>query len=55
MQGTHDILSEERHIKDAVTRIVVETIKREWPQQWPSMIDELDAIYKQGVSKFLSI
>ena len=49
VQGTGDLLVEHRHIKDALTRIVVEMIKREWPQQWPTMVDELDAIYKLDV------
>jgi len=54
-QGTHDILHEQTHIKDAVSRIVVEMIKREWPQQWPSLMQELGAICKLGVSIALLI
>nr|XP_055027490.1 exportin-5-like [Misgurnus anguillicaudatus] len=40
-QGVHPILEEECHIKDALSRIVVEMIKREWPQQWPEMLTEM--------------
>ncbi|XP_073729012.1 exportin-5 isoform X2 [Misgurnus anguillicaudatus] len=39
--GVHPILEEECHIKDALSRIVVEMIKREWPQQWPEMLTEM--------------
>nr|XP_056708505.1 exportin-5 [Euleptes europaea] len=46
--GTQNILEEESHIKDVLSRIVVEMIKREWPQHWPDMLKELDALSKQG-------
>uniref|UniRef100_A0A1B0D7F5 Uncharacterized protein n=1 Tax=Phlebotomus papatasi TaxID=29031 RepID=A0A1B0D7F5_PHLPP len=35
------------HIKDALSRIIVEMIKREWPQQWTTLLAELsDACVK---------
>lgn len=34
-------ISEEPHMKDALSRVVVEMVKREWPQQWPSLLAEL--------------
>ncbi|TSP25427.1 Exportin-5 [Bagarius yarrelli] len=46
--GTHPILEEESHIKDALSRIVVEMIKREWPQQWPDMLKEMEALTTMG-------
>ncbi|XP_006882200.1 PREDICTED: exportin-5 [Elephantulus edwardii] len=46
--GTLSILEEENHIKDVLSRIVVEMIKREWPQHWPDMLVELDTLSKQG-------
>jgi len=46
--GTRDILSEQLHIKDVLSRVVVEMMKREWPQHWPSLLTELDALCKQG-------
>ncbi|XP_066552566.1 exportin-5 isoform X2 [Amia ocellicauda] len=46
--GTYPILEEECHIKDALSRIMVEMIKREWPQNWPDMLKELEALTKQG-------
>lgn len=52
-QGTHSILEEESHIKDALSRIVVEMIKREWPQHWPDMLKEMETLTKQGVSNLL--
>ena len=52
-KGTLGISSEHGHIKDALSRIVVEIAKREWPQQWMSMIKELDDISIQGVNFLL--
>ncbi|XP_048339603.1 exportin-5 isoform X2 [Sphaerodactylus townsendi] len=46
--GTQNTLEEESHIKDVLSRIVVEMIKREWPQHWPDMLDELDTLSKLG-------
>ncbi|XP_051816047.1 exportin-5 [Acanthochromis polyacanthus] len=46
--GTRSILEEESHIKDALSRIVVEMIKREWPQNWPDMLTEMEALTSQG-------
>uniref|UniRef100_A0A8C5K7C7 Exportin-5 n=1 Tax=Jaculus jaculus TaxID=51337 RepID=A0A8C5K7C7_JACJA len=46
--GTLNILEEENHIKDVMSRIVVEMIKREWPQHWPDMLMELDTLSRQG-------
>ena len=49
LQGTHDLLTEHAHIKDGLTRVVVEMAKREWPQQWPSFLQELSDICSLGV------
>ncbi|KAK9964002.1 hypothetical protein ABG768_005210, partial [Culter alburnus] len=46
--GTHPILQEECHVKDALSRIVVEMIKREWPQHWPDMLKEMEALTAMG-------
>ncbi|XP_076017062.1 exportin-5 isoform X2 [Genypterus blacodes] len=46
--GSHSILEEQCHIKDALSRIVVEMIKREWPQHWPEMLKEMEALSSQG-------
>ncbi|KAL7383977.1 hypothetical protein ABVT39_021708 [Epinephelus coioides] len=46
--GTHAILEEESHIKDALSRITVEMIKREWPQHWPDMLKEMEALTSHG-------
>lgn len=48
-QGTLSILEEENHIKDVLSRIMVEMIKREWPQHWPDLLLELDTLSRQGV------
>uniref|UniRef100_A0A673BIR6 Exportin-5 n=1 Tax=Sphaeramia orbicularis TaxID=375764 RepID=A0A673BIR6_9TELE len=49
--GTHSILEEESHIKDVLSRITVEMIKREWPQHWPDMLKEMEALTSQGESQ----
>lgn len=36
------------HIKDALSRIVVEMIKREWPQQWTTLLAELSDACNKG-------
>ncbi|MEQ2277490.1 Exportin-5, partial [Xenotaenia resolanae] len=46
--GTHSILEEESHVKDALSRIVVEMIKREWPQHWPDMLKEMETLSSHG-------
>ncbi|TMS04334.1 Exportin-5 [Larimichthys crocea] len=46
--GTRSILEEESHIKDVLSRITVEMIKREWPQHWPDMLKEMEALTSQG-------
>lgn len=34
-------IGEELHVKDALSRVIVEMVKREWPQQWPGLLAEL--------------
>uniref|UniRef100_A0A8C7KRF5 Exportin-5 n=1 Tax=Oncorhynchus kisutch TaxID=8019 RepID=A0A8C7KRF5_ONCKI len=46
--GTYSILEEESHIKDVLSRIIVEMIKREWPQHWPDMLKEMEALTSVG-------
>ncbi|KAM7318625.1 hypothetical protein ACRRTK_021737 [Alexandromys fortis] len=48
VNGTLSILEEENHIKDVLSRIMVEMIKREWPQHWPDLLLELDTLSRQG-------
>ncbi|XP_077585073.1 exportin-5 [Stigmatopora nigra] len=47
-QGTQPILQEESYIKDVLSRVVVEMIKREWPQNWPNMLEELENLSNEG-------
>ncbi|XP_021913044.1 exportin-5-like isoform X2 [Zootermopsis nevadensis] len=42
---------EHTHIKDALSRIIVEMVKREWPQQWPTLLVELQAACTRGGSQ----
>ena len=50
-EGASDILTEDLHIKDVIARIVVEIAKREWPQQWPSFLTELESLCSKGYLK----
>ncbi|XP_014204789.1 exportin-5 [Copidosoma floridanum] len=50
-EGTEPLLQEENHIKDALSRVVVEMIKREWPQQWPTLLAELSQACTRGESQ----
>lgn len=50
-EGTEPLLQEENHIKDALSRVVVEMIKREWPQQWPTLLVELSQVCNRGESQ----
>lgn len=43
-EGTEPLLQEEAHIKDALSRVIVELIKREWPQQWSTLLAELSEV-----------
>jgi exportin-5 len=46
--GVNDLIKEAVHIKDGISRIVVEIIKREWPQQWPNLLAELEVLCCKG-------
>lgn len=50
-EGMEPLLQEENHIKDALSRVVVEMIKREWPQQWPTLLAELSQACTRGESQ----
>lgn len=41
-------IGEESHMKDALSRVVVEMVKREWPQQWPGLLSELSDACASG-------
>ncbi len=47
-EGTGDLLAESAHIKDGVSRLVVEIAKREWPQHWPGLFSELESLCARG-------
>ncbi|XP_037870875.1 exportin-5 [Bombyx mori] len=36
------------HLNDALARVIVEMIKREWPQQWPTLLGELSDACTRG-------
>eukprot|EP00092_Neocalanus_flemingeri_P018049 GFUD01019534.1.p1 GENE.GFUD01019534.1~~GFUD01019534.1.p1 ORF type:complete len:1164 (-),score=281.09 GFUD01019534.1:284-3775(-) len=46
--GTRHLTVEHLFIKDALARVVVELVKREWPQHWPTLLQELDTLCRQG-------
>ncbi|RUS77141.1 hypothetical protein EGW08_015097 [Elysia chlorotica] len=47
-QGTLDILVEEQHIKDGVARILVELMKRVWPQLWDNLFTDFTLLCQNG-------
>ncbi|XP_059154978.1 exportin-5-like isoform X2 [Physella acuta] len=49
--GTHDILEEAQHIKDVISRVVVEIAKRDWPQCWANLFPEFAQICDKGVTQ----
>lgn len=50
-EGIEPLTREENHIKDALARIIVEMVKREWPQQWPTLLVELNQVCLRGESQ----
>lgn len=36
------------HLRDALSRVIVEMMKREWPQHWPDLLPDLYAIAAKG-------
>jgi exportin-5 len=49
VSGTHDLLAEKTYVKEKLASIVVEVAKREWPQHWTDMMDNLLRIAGMGV------
>lgn len=47
-EGTEHLLVEQAHIKEAVSKLLVEMVKREWPQQWPQLMEELNNVAVLG-------
>lgn len=43
-------LSDDQSVRSALVRILVVFIKRQWPNKWPSMLEELQNIGQHGVS-----
>ncbi|CAK1544693.1 unnamed protein product [Leptosia nina] len=41
---------ETAHLNDALARVIVEMVKREWPQQWPTLLAELSDACSRGHS-----
>lgn len=48
VQTTLEQKTPELFIMDGVGKIVVEMIKREWPQQWPTMLQEMETLSSRG-------
>ena len=49
LQGVQDIVTEQRYIKDGIAKNVVEMAKREWPQNWANMLQEINECAQMGV------
>ena len=48
-QGSGNLPDEPAHIKEQLSRIIVEIAKREWPQKWDSLLPDLNSICGLGV------
>lgn len=46
--GSGTDMNEPSYIKDGTARLVVEMVKREWPQQWPNFLQELTDLSQCG-------
>jgi len=47
-QGSGNLPDEPVHIKEALSRVIVEITKREWPQNWSSLLPDLNSICGLG-------
>jgi len=45
------MLEEMELIKEKLVVILLELVKREWPQNWPNIFDQLNSIAQQGPSQ----
>lgn len=50
-KGSIGILEEETYIKDAISRVLVEVIKHEWPMKWKTLLSDLYNLSEQGVTQ----
>ncbi len=48
LQSCEGDISRHIHLRDALSRVVVEMMKREWPQHWPNLLPELYEIASKG-------
>lgn len=48
LQSCEGDIRQQVHLRDALSRVVVEMMKREWPQQWPNLLPELFEIASKG-------
>jgi exportin-5 len=46
--GSGTDMNDPTYIKDGIARLVVEMVKREWPQQWPTFLQELTDLAQVG-------
>ncbi|XP_018497195.1 exportin-5 [Galendromus occidentalis] len=51
MRNLKCILSEAPHVKQAICRVVVEIVKREWPQKWPEFMPNLLNLANTGIAQ----
>lgn len=48
LQSCEDDFAQHIHLRDALSRVIVEMMKREWPQHWPDLFPELYNIAAKG-------
>ncbi|CAB3983469.1 exportin-5 isoform X2 [Paramuricea clavata] len=56
IQGcTNSLLDEPTYLNDVIAKLTVEIMKREWPQNWPDIIDNLSEISQKGPSQLFTV
>lgn len=48
LQSCEGDITQHLHLRDALSRVIVEMMKREWPQHWPNLLPELYEIASKG-------
>ncbi|PRP76017.1 exportin-5-like [Planoprotostelium fungivorum] len=51
MTGVGDILEEPQFVKEKIAQLVVDLVKRDWPQRWPNLFETLKGMTTQGLSQ----
>ena len=51
MNGSHPLTKEEKFVKERISAAVVEMVKREYPQEWPTLLPDLIGLGQEGATQ----